>query len=139
MSPNGTIAWAETDGKRTEFVYDAAFRVVTVKPSGGRTWTTYSYDNTAAAWAEEARAPAWTKTLFDGFGRTIGTIDHTNVKVGLARDECGRVSFQSYPYTAGAGTAGIVTTFDALDRPVTVTEGTAVTQVLVPSGRSNPD
>ncbi len=131
VNADGTIAWEETDGKRTDFVYDAAFRVTTIKPSGGRTWTEYGYDNINARSVIQSRLPASATTSLDGFGRAISTSDHTNVKTRQSLDACGRVVFQSHPYTAGEGNNGVSTTYDAMNRPLTVTAGAAVSQYLL--------
>jgi YD repeat-containing protein len=131
VSPDSTVAWEETGGLRTNYEYDGAFRLFRVKPPSQApqvsTWTEYTYDNIGAGFVTVTRAPSVLTSYVDGFGRVRGTVDQANVKTRVDRDACGRTTFQSYPYTTGTGSTGVGTTYDALQRPLTVTEGVGTT------------
>jgi YD repeat-containing protein len=129
--PNGTVGWEETAGLRTNYEYDSAFRLLRVKPPSHppqvTTWTEYAYDNLNAASAIVSHSPSMVTSYLDGFGRVRSTVDQANVKTRIDRDACGRTTFESYPYTSGTGTTGVGTTYDALHRPLTVTDGVGTT------------
>ena len=75
----------------------------------------------------------------DGFGRVRSTVNQAGVQTRVERDACGRTTFESYPYTTGTGPTGVGSTYDALHRPVTVTDGVGTgtptsTSYTYPSG-----
>ncbi len=98
---DGTVAWAETGGLRTNYEYDAAFRLLRVKPPSQApqvtTWTEYGYDDIGAASVIVSRAPSVVTSYLDGFGRVRSTSDQTGVKTWVDRDGCGRTSSRVIP------------------------------------------
>jgi YD repeat-containing protein len=78
------------------------------------------YDNTYGEWTRETHFDTSTQSALDGFGRVVDT--NTNgLKVRFTRDACGRVTFESAPFTTGDGNRGVTTTLDALNRVKAVT------------------
>jgi YD repeat-containing protein len=128
INADGTTASEETGGLLTQYEYDAGFRPTVVRPPANTQITTYEYDNAAAGYVVVRRLPSVMDYRFDGFGRVRTTIDAVNLKTRVERDACGRLTFESYPYTNQAGTRGIVTAYDALGRVTSVTDTPAVTQ-----------
>ncbi|MCA1563507.1 MAG: DUF6531 domain-containing protein, partial [Acidobacteria bacterium] len=136
VNPNGTIASTTTGTSpttlTTTYLYDEAFRVRTIQgpppPPNHTHPVTYEYDNVSGQWVRTNRWDTTVQTNLDGFGRARYT-EIAGLKTHVARDACGRVTFESAPYTTGEGTRGVTTVYDALSRPVRVTDGTgAVTQ-----------
>lgn len=97
------------------YVYDTGFRLKQVQRTGLNTLT-YEYDNVNARFLRVARDQAQTESQLDGFGRVISTSNVVNLKTRVERDACGRTTFTSAPYTAGAGTRGTTVQYDALGR-----------------------
>ena len=101
--PNGTVRWEETAGRRTNYEYDNAFRLLVVTPPSHApqqsTPTSYEYDNVGAGYVIVRTHPAAVDSRLDGFGRVRSTTDQAGVKTRVERDACGRTSFESYPYT----------------------------------------
>jgi YD repeat-containing protein len=124
IDPSGVTLSETTGSLTTRYEYDLAFRIKRVIPPGNPAPPgsiapnpiTYEYDGLHQEWMRVARGAAQTSQQFDGFGRVISTTDRVDLKTRLTRDACGRVTFQSAPYTTGAGTRGVETTYDALNR-----------------------
>lgn len=127
INPDGTVASETVGTMTTVYEYDDAFRLLRVKPPGGTTWQVYEYDNVYAGYVIDDRTPQWTTTRLDGFGRMRNSENQAGVKARVELDACGRTTFASLPFTAGGGGVGVVTTYDALGRPLTETLGSAVT------------
>lgn len=130
INPNGTIASVTQDPLTnypltTSYGYDAAFCVQSVTPPGAPGIqplpTTYTYDNVWGAWVRADHGDTNTETRVDGFGRFSST-DTEGLKTRVSRDACGRVTFESAPFTTGAGNRGVTTAYDALNRVTQVTD-----------------
>jgi len=107
-------------GKRY-FYYDAALRLSEKdSPTGDSETATY---NDGAMTASLTKSGLGTTTnTFDGFGRTIQSVDPNNGQVNTNYDAMGRVTTRTNPFTAG-GSPGPSTVYgyDALGRVVVVT------------------
>jgi YD repeat-containing protein len=124
INQDGTVA-SETLGSSltTSYVYDLAFRLRKVRPPAYPTVNeiVYEYDDVTSYFVRTARGSAQTEQLLDGFGRAMSTSTNAGVKTRVERDQCGRVTYASAPYTTGPGNRGTATTYDALGRVKIVT------------------
>ncbi len=97
------------------YTYDAGFRVTQVQRVGLNSLM-YEYDNVNARFLRVGRDQAQTESQMDGFGRVISTVNRVALRTRVERDACGRTTFTSAPYTAGAGTRGTTVEYDVLGR-----------------------
>lgn len=104
----------------TNYVYDAGLRPTQVQRAGVNP-VIYEYDNVNGRFVRVARDQAQTESQVDGFGRTILTSNHVNLKTRVELDACGRMTFTSAPYTSGGGTRGTTMLYDALGRTTRTT------------------
>jgi YD repeat-containing protein len=120
IDAEGRTASETRRGFTTTFEYDALGRVTkTTPPKGNATSTTY--DNNTARKVTVTRGVSVVTTELDGLGRTLRTYNNLQdeVQTATSYDTCGRVSFQTYPFTGPLGQArGVTTTYDALGRVV---------------------
>ncbi|MEO7272685.1 MAG: Calx-beta domain-containing protein [Vicinamibacterales bacterium] len=125
-SPNTQLTYViDTDGlvrsadnhvdSAVTYDYDVGFRPTLASRSGLNPAFT-EYDNVSGRFLRTGRDQAQTESQLDGFGRAVLTFDRFNVKTRVERDACGRTTFSSAPYTAGAGTRGTQVEYDALGR-----------------------
>ena len=117
INDDGTVHTRSQAGRTTTFDYYPDGRQQSVAPPLGNAMTTeYATDG---SWAKVSRDNAWTKTCFDGFGRTKSTITSAMVRADVAYDAMGRVRRTTLPFgtsselcpTGQADTEGAATTF----------------------------
>jgi len=113
----------------TTYEYDLGLRPTFVRPPNAN-FIRYEYDGVHQEWIRIARGPGQLSNQLDGFGRTVSSFNSLGLKTRVSRDACGRGTFQSAPYTSGAGNRGVTTQFDALGRvkQVTAADNVSVTQ-----------
>ena len=102
-------------------------RLTSVQPPGSANAVGYEYDNSWGEWIKVTRGLAQTQHHLDGFGRVRATSNTQNLNAYVSRDACGRVTFESLPYTAAGWEKGVATEYDALGR---------ITKVTDPAGKS---
>jgi YD repeat-containing protein len=145
IAPSGLMLGQTVGSLTTTYDYDLAFRPTWVRPPGTNP-IHYEYDGTYQEWVRVARDQSQVSQQLDGFGRVISTTNRLNIKTRLERDACGRVTFQSAPYTTGTGTRGVTTQYDALNRVVkqtmadgsmTYTYGPSIVTVQDAEGRKS--
>ncbi len=138
----------DENGITSETAYDGLGRVTTVSvpnPTTGTlsTLSTSTYDDTSTPTSVSTTSTVGTVTsesvtYFDGFGRTVqsNTLAEGGVytTVDTFYDSLGNVSQQSLPYETSSSTFGrddseygVTSTYDALNRPLTVTSPTGTT------------
>jgi YD repeat-containing protein len=123
INPDGTIASENVGTLSTQYQYDVAFRLRRVLPPGAPAVNpiVYDYDNATNYYVRTSRGPSQVEQTLDGFGRVMVTSNQVGVRSKVLRDQCGRVTHTSMPYTLPATPAYTVTTYDALGRVKTVT------------------
>ncbi len=104
---SGLVTSVLRRGLTTTFSYDTLFRITTIHPPLGADFA-YSFDNTQGRWMQLTRGVSNQRTDLDGFGRPSATSNAVSVKTDMAYDACGRMTYQSYPFT---GTSNIGTSF----------------------------
>jgi hypothetical protein len=124
VNQDGTPATSTVAGLTTTYGYDSGGRLTTIKPPGYASgpssgWATFSYDS-LGTWYRETHDTSQTQYNLDGFGRVNSTVNQVGLKTTTTRDACGRVTFQSVPYTTGT-VRGVTTAYDALGRALSVT------------------
>jgi RHS repeat-associated protein len=131
MHLSGNYTYDFNTGLPTQFVlangqgllnysYDAALRLARLQyPTGMLDTRSYNDGALSATFAKTGLGS--TTVTYDGWGRTVQTVDPNNGQVNIGYDALGRLQSRTNPVTAG-GQLGAATTFayDALGR-VTVT------------------
>ena len=138
----------DENGFTSESTYDGFGRVLTVSvpdPVTGTltTLSTTTYDDTSVPTSSTTTSTvngvsSESVAYFDGFGRTVQTNtlaeDSVYTTVDTFYDELGNVSEQSLPYETSSSAFGrddsqysVTSSYDALNRPLTVTSPTGTT------------
>lgn len=126
VSPLGLIT-SHTDGagRITGYGYDSMRRLSIIMPSGGYnatsiTWNTYT--DTCCGWTRTTKTGTATTTdTYDGFLRSVKTVDTGGRTVNRTFDADGNPLFVSYP--AGGTYGGTTSAFDGLDRIESQSDG----------------
>ena len=110
---NGTIA-SETNGRgnRTSYSYDGNLRPTKITPPmSNSTSVSYVSDNSVRT---VTRGGFWTKDIYDGFGRLIGTRDSSGVSTNIGYAAYGYKTYEN-------SNIGDRTDYDMWGRPIKVT------------------
>ena len=119
INSDGTVAWEETDGKRTSYSYDGLGRLIGTSPPCGTppcslgTSTTY---DPAGRFITVTRGSTSTTTHLDGFGRPVRSEDSAGTETKTRYDAEGRREYQSYPFSGTVLERGDDFEYDALGR-----------------------
>lgn len=131
-TPSGTClkpgTTTDLNGQVTTILYDELCRPEQVTRPGGAV-TTLTYWRFGAPDGQYVKAETtgsgatlWSRTFFDGFGRTLKVqkVGPTNIATSQSYDARGNVSTESQPYYDYSGTTIYLTThtYDALNREV---------------------
>lgn len=124
INPDGTVAqeaFGTSTPLTTASTYDALMRPIAVQPPGGTTPTSLAYEPNGAdpggvVYIETGRGTHAVRLYPDRFGRVVRTKTPDGVWTDVAFDACGRVTFESAPYTTANGVRGVLTAYDALGR-----------------------
>ncbi len=119
----------DANGGVTAHGYDAFGRLVQrTTPDGGSAtaayvdWGNPATQHVATAIADGTADGLWTRTYLDGLGRTVRVVAEGGITTDTAYDGRGLVAQRSAPYLTGATPVWTTTTYDAVRRPLTVSE-----------------
>ena len=119
----------DANGGTTSHSYDALGRLVSRStPDGGVATAAFTnWGNAASQYVTTTIADGtpdglWTRTYLDGLGRTVRIVAEGGVTTDTTFDLRGLVAARSAPYVAGATPVWTTTTYDAIRRPLVVTE-----------------
>ena len=127
----------------TGHAYDVFGRLVQrTTPDGGSAtaayvnWGNPGTQHVMTAIADGTADGLWTQTYLDGLGRTVREVREGGITTDTGYDGRGLVARRSAPYLTGATPVWTTTTYDAVRRPLTVTEPDgAVTTTTYGNGR----
>ncbi len=141
---NGNLTQTPATGEVTTFTYDTFCRETRRDMPGGafqaKGYIGFGLPN--SQYVQVQRNPAGGQTAtqldynyFDGFGRTVQTLARGNAAqpysyTQIRYNQRGQVKSQSAPYLTGETPIYTTTTYDALDRPITVTHPDAATVTM---------
>jgi RHS repeat-associated protein len=115
------VTTTQSDGSKTEQMYNAASHLTSVIDAAGNTMT-YEYDQVGREKAVVDALGGRTELVYDAIGRLIERTEPRGQKVTFALDNWGRVVEENW-LDGGESYRTIVSTYDANDRLLSIDDG----------------